>query len=69
MKLNREDFNKLDDLLRKIGFGSYYDCLIMIKDAIYNIEPKLQCKLEGESDLLKIIILLARISKKLKKSN
>lgn len=66
MKLNKTDFDTLDKLLVKIGFGSYYDCIIMLRTIIYNIEPKLQCKLEKETDLLKLINLISKLSYKLK---
>lgn len=61
MKLNKEDFNVLDRLLTKMGFGSYYDCIQLLKDIIYKIRPKLQCKLEKETDLYILIMLLARL--------
>ena len=67
MKLNKTDFDILDKLLVKIGFGSYYDLIQMLKDTIYNIEPKLQCKLEKETDLIYLITLLNKLSKKIKK--
>ncbi len=67
MKLNKTDFNTLDKLLVKIGFGSYYDLIQMLRDTIYNIQPKLQCKLEKETDLLVLIKLLSKLSYKLKK--
>lgn len=63
MRLNREDFELLDNLLSKIGFGSYYDCIQLLKEVIYIIEPKLQCKLENETDLHTIIMLINRIVK------
>lgn len=63
MKLNKEDFNELDKLLNKIGFGSYYDCLQLLKDAIYNLRSDLQCKLEKETDLLVLVMLVNKLSK------
>lgn len=68
MKLNEKDFEVLDGLLSKIGFGSYYDCIQLLKDAIYDLEPKLQCKLEKETDLLVIVGLVNRIASKYKKT-
>lgn len=67
MKLNKKDFEILDDLLSKIGFGSYYDCIQLLKDAIYNLEPNLRGKLEKETDLLVIVGLVNRIACKYKK--
>jgi len=66
MKLNKTDFDILDKLLVKIGFGSYYDCIETLRIIIYNIEPKLQYKLEKETDLLILIKLLYRLTHKLK---
>lgn len=67
MKLNKKDFNVLDELLCKIGFGSYYDCIQVLKDAIYKLEPKLQCKLENETDLHIIVSLVYHLASKIKK--
>lgn len=64
MKLNKKDFEIFDALLTKIGFGSYYDCIQVLKDAIYDIEPKLRCKLEKETNLFNIINLISRIASK-----
>ncbi len=67
MKLNKIDFNALDKILSKIGFGSYYDLIQMLRDIAYNIEPKLQGKLEKETDLLKLIKLINKLTYILKK--
>jgi len=67
MKLNKTDFNILDKLLNKIGFGSYYDLIQMLREIIYNIQPKLQYKLEKETDLLVLIKLLSKLSYNTKK--
>ncbi len=67
MKLNKTDFNVLDNLLSKIGFGSYYDLIQMLRDIAYNIEPRLQGKLKKETDLLKMINLLSRFSRILRR--
>jgi len=69
MKLNKTDFNILDKLLNKIGFGSYYDLIQMLKDTAYNIQPKLQNKLEKETDLLKMVSIVNRLSRILNKEN
>ena len=66
MKLNKTDFNTLDKLLVKIGFGSYYDLIQMLRDIIYNIQPKLQCELEKETDLLFLIKLISKLTRILK---
>jgi len=67
MKLNKKDFEVLNGLLSKIGFGSYYDCIQLLKDAICDLEPKLQHPLEKETDLLTIVMLINRITSKHKK--
>ncbi|KKM79964.1 hypothetical protein LCGC14_1344700 [marine sediment metagenome] len=67
MKLNKTDFNILDDLLVKIGFGSYYDLIQMLRDIAYNIQPNLQCKLEKETDLLILIKLISKLAHNTKK--
>ena len=66
MRLNKQDFDILDGLLCKIGFGSYYDCIQLLKDAIYSIKPELRSKLEKVDDLLLIVNLLNHITKKIK---
>ena len=67
MKLSKEDFNKIDELLVKIGFGSYYDCIELLKNAIYNLEPESIYVLKQETDLLKIVVLINRLTKKIKR--
>ena len=66
MKLNKTDFNVLDKLLSKIGFGSYYDLIQMLRDISYNTEPKLRYKLELETDLFVLIKLISKLSYKVK---
>ena len=67
MKLNKTDFDLLDNLLSKVGFGSYYDCIQILRDIAYNIQPKLQCKLEKETDLFVLIKLISKLTYILKK--
>jgi len=37
MRLSKEDWNKLDELLGKIGFGGYYDLLEVIKEGAFRL--------------------------------
>jgi hypothetical protein len=67
MMLNKQDWETLNNLLQKIGFGSYHDCIQVLKDTIYNLKPELQCKLEKETNLHHIVILLYKLSNKIKK--
>ena len=71
MKLNKQDFDVLDGLLSKIGFGSYYDCIQVLRDIIYkiayNFKPETRNNLENETDLYKIISLINRIASKNKR--
>jgi len=71
MRLNKEDFNKLDELIRKIGFGSYYDlieCLKMILDNMHlNVlkdKPILNGKIKEEIDLHVLINLILELQRR-----
>lgn len=37
MKLSREDWQKLDALLSKIGFGGYYDLIELLRMTAHNL--------------------------------
>lgn len=39
MKLSREDWDKLDDLLGKHGFGGYYDLVECLKMVLRKLVP------------------------------
>jgi hypothetical protein len=45
MKLNKEDWNQLDKLLSKVGFGGYYDLCECIKMSINDILKNRRLKL------------------------
>jgi hypothetical protein len=63
MKLSKEKWEQLDELLGEIGFGGYYDLIEVLKTIIANIEPKLTDKIENENDLLALIMLISAISR------
>ena len=67
MKLNREDWNKLDDLLGKIGFGGYYDFLEVLKIGAYKLcktqlkeeeRKKWEYTIRKETDLKMLVHLI-----------
>ena len=71
MRLNKEDFDKLDELIRKIGFGSYYDlieCLKMILDNMHlnmlKDKPMLNAKIKEKTDLHILISLILELQKR-----
>ena len=71
MRLNKEDWNQLDDLLTKMGFGSYYDCVEVLKNIILDLDEKVYDKLveKNESDIHVLIMLISHITGKLKNEN
>ena len=70
MKLEKEDWNQLDNLLQKSGFGGYYDLCECLKQAIIDINKitKLfQCKkIQETNDLLLLVRLLNKNAHKVK---
>ncbi|MFW9881474.1 MAG: hypothetical protein ACFFG0_51070 [Candidatus Thorarchaeota archaeon] len=70
MKLNKEDWNQLDNLLSKMGFGGYYDVCECLKQSILDINKitKLfkEDKIQENNDLYMLIKILNRNSSKLK---
>ena len=62
MKLSKEDWQQLDMLLGKVGFGGYYDLVECLKIAITNIAPELVEPIRKESDIQTLITLLIKIS-------
>lgn len=66
MKLNKEDWKKLDELLSKIGFGGYYDfveCLKMIlRDLLYE-NDKFYELVKKESDIHTLVSLILKIQR------
>lgn len=70
MKLNKEDWKKLDELLTKIGFGGYYDlveCLKMIlRDFPYKNE-KFYKLVEKENNIHVLVNLILEIQRIIEK--
>jgi hypothetical protein len=62
MKLIKSDWKLLDNLITKIGFGSYYDLIETLKIIIINLEPKFNQELYNETDLLILIQILLQLS-------
>ncbi len=72
MKLNKEDWKKLDELLSKIGFGGYYDFVECLKIILKNLtlkridNIKFDELLNKETDIYKLINLILKIQRLLK---
>lgn len=69
MKLSKQDWNQLDILLGKIGFGGYCDLVELLKIVIKNLNynnPKLEKKIEIEVDIHNLVHLIIRIQRRLK---
>lgn len=58
MLLNKEDWQTLDNLLSKIGFGGYYDTVEILKMSIINLKPHAKEIIKDENDLHILINLL-----------
>ena len=70
MKLNKEDWNKLDGLLSKVGFGGYYDLVECLKTILRNLtfeDVRFDVKLDKETDIHLLVSLILKIQKLLKK--
>jgi len=71
MRLPKEDWKKLDDLLSKIGFGGYYDLLEILKIGAFRLcKDKLKDREERkmwettimeEKDLKMLVLLINRL--------
>ena len=44
MKLTKEEWEQLDSLLSKVGFGGYYDFMELLKVTAYNLIDKIKDK-------------------------
>jgi len=68
MRLSKEDWNKLDDLLGKMGFGGYYDLLEVLKIGAFRLcddkfkdgekREKYKQTIRGETDLIFLVVLI-----------
>lgn len=73
MKLNKEDWKKLDELLSKIGFGGYYDLVECLKTILRNLPYKnvkfyeLADKESSIEVLVKLILLIQRLLKRIQR--
>jgi len=61
MRLQKEDWNQLDDLLSKAGFGGYYDLIELIRDDISKLEPRATDISREEDDLLILMLMLGKV--------
>jgi hypothetical protein len=62
-KLNKQDWEKMDELLGKIGFGGYYDFIELLKMSIVNIKPIVADMIRNETDLRQLMVILYNSSK------
>jgi len=69
MKLNKEEWNKLDNLLRKIGFGGYYDFLECLKISINDINDIYQVFNQEKIQELKDLSISVKLLNKLTNIN
>lgn len=65
MRLSKDDFYKLDELLSKVGFGGYYDLIELLKMTVNNLEPKLD--VHEETDLQTLVLLIYKLTSKERK--
>ena len=63
MRLIKEDWEQLDTLLCKVGFGGYYDLIETLKMIVSNLSPK-PLDLTKENDICILIMLIAELSRK-----
>ena len=66
MRLSKSDWDTLDTLIGRIGFGGYYDMVEVLKAIIINLYPLMTAKVTNETDIHTLITLLLRISKQVK---
>jgi len=70
MKLNKKDWNELDRLLGKIGFGGYYDCIEVLRSTASKLakDKKLtedfQDFIREEDDLQILIVLINQLARR-----
>ena len=63
MKLPRDEWKKLDDLLTKVGFGGYYDLLECLRDVGRRFNRKLEASEDWskEDDLHTMVKVLMKL--------
>jgi len=70
MKLNKKDWNELDRLLGKMGFGGYYDCIEVLRSAASKLakdkklSDDLQDFIQEEDDLQILIVLINQLARR-----
>ena len=64
MRLSKTDWNTLDDLLGKVGFGGYYDLVEVLKTIIIKFSPSMKNAIQNETDLCTLIMVLSNIELK-----
>lgn len=67
-RLSKEDWNKLDNLLGKHGFGGYYDLIACLQDVAGHIGASNVFDIEDFKTLPKIVLLLMDWADKLSKT-
>ena len=71
MKLEKEEWNQLDSLLGKLGFGGYYDLMELLRGIAYNLlerknpsyEAKDALRIGMEKDMPTLVALILFLSK------
>lgn len=66
--LNKQDWDKLDDILGKMDFGGYYDCLEYMKDALKDLALAIGIKTKKLEDIKELDVLLHVIRKSIYKA-
>ena len=73
MKLTKEQWNQLDTLLGKIGFGGYYDLMELLRQTGWNLtkiisdwetRQKWYKTIEEEKDMVTLVTLINWLSSK-----
>jgi len=65
MKLPKDEWNQLNKLLGKIGFGGYYDCIEVLRSIAIKLSNKnedLIEKIREEDDLFVLILVISKLS-------
>jgi len=62
-KLTKQEWEQLDVILTKLGFGSFYDCVEVLKQMIANLNPTIYkiVEKEKETNLHVLIMLIAKL--------
>ena len=72
MKLTKEEWEHLDSLLGKLGFGGYYDLMELLRQTASNLterflpseeQPKMNEQIMNEKDLKTLVTLVNYLSR------